>query len=119
MIATFWPDDQRQRYESAARRFRLPYWDWAVTPPSGESVLPQSIGGSPWIDVNGPNGFQRIANPLFSYNFKPLDRTAFSSGPVSGFQIASKLTTNNLYAVEYLDPNTQKPVKRWRRRPVQ
>ncbi|KAH6853853.1 hypothetical protein B0I37DRAFT_440944 [Chaetomium sp. MPI-CAGE-AT-0009] len=81
MIATFWPDDERQRYESAARRFRLPYWDWAATPPSGESVLPMSIGGHPYIDVNGPNGFQRIANPLFSYNFKPLDRTVFTSGP--------------------------------------
>ncbi|EAQ93199.1 hypothetical protein CHGG_01434 [Chaetomium globosum CBS 148.51] len=81
MIATFWPEDERQRYESAARRFRLPYWDWAATPPSGESVLPKSIGGSPFIEVNGPNGVQRIANPLFSYNFKPLDRTAFSSGP--------------------------------------
>ncbi|KAK4034166.1 DNA-directed RNA polymerase I subunit RPA2 [Parachaetomium inaequale] len=81
MIATFWPESERQRYESAARRFRLPYWDWALEPPSGESVLPKSIGGNPFVDVNGPNGVQRIANPLFSYNFKPLDRTAFGSGP--------------------------------------
>jgi tyrosinase len=83
MIATFWPDGERERYESAARRFRLPYWDWALEPPAGESVLPKSIGGSPFVDVDGPSGVQRIANPLFSYNFKPLDRTAFGSGPVS------------------------------------
>ncbi|KAK3300469.1 uncharacterized protein B0H64DRAFT_428534 [Chaetomium fimeti] len=80
-IATFWPDDKRQRYESAARRFRLPYWDWAATPPSGESVLPTSIGGNSFIDVDGPNGFQRIANPLFSYSFNPLDKTVFRSDP--------------------------------------
>ncbi|KAK4141580.1 uncharacterized protein C8A04DRAFT_13942 [Dichotomopilus funicola] len=81
MIATFWPEDQRPRYEAAARRFRHPYWDWALAPLSGESVLPKSIGGSPYIDIDGPSGVQRISNPLFSYSFKPLDKAAFSSGP--------------------------------------
>ncbi|KAL2172055.1 hypothetical protein VTG60DRAFT_425 [Thermothelomyces hinnuleus] len=81
MIATFWPDSERQRYENAARRFRLPYWDWAASPPPGQSVLPKSIGGSPFVDVNGPNGLQRIANPLFSYQFNPLDQKAFESSP--------------------------------------
>jgi tyrosinase len=82
-IATLWPEGERERYVAAARRFRLPYWDWAATPPAGESVLPRSIGGNPFVDINGPNGQQRIANPLFSYSFKPLDSTAFGSGPVS------------------------------------
>ncbi|KAK4251830.1 hypothetical protein C7999DRAFT_27509 [Corynascus novoguineensis] len=81
LIATLWPASERPRYERAARRFRLPYWDWAASPPPGESVLPRSIGGSPFVDVDGPNGLQRIANPLFSYQFKPLDRTAFNSDP--------------------------------------
>ncbi|KAK4128712.1 Di-copper centre-containing protein [Parathielavia appendiculata] len=81
MIASFWPESERPRYEAAARRFRIPYWDWAAPPPPGESVLPLSIGGSPFVDVNGPNGVQRIANPLFSYNFRPLDTKAFSFGP--------------------------------------
>ncbi|KAL2158078.1 hypothetical protein VTH06DRAFT_4888 [Thermothelomyces fergusii] len=81
MIATFWPDGERQRYERAARRFRIPYWDWAASPPPGQSVLPESIGGSPFVDVNGPNGVQRIANPLFSYRFNPLDQKAFGVSP--------------------------------------
>ncbi|KAK4105553.1 Di-copper centre-containing protein [Parathielavia hyrcaniae] len=80
-IASFWPESERRRYEAAARRFRIPYWDWATSPPSDESVLPMSIGGSPFVDVDGPRGVQRIANPLFSYKFRPLDTKAFRSGP--------------------------------------
>lgn len=82
-IATWWPDNERDRYVEAARRFRIPYWDWAATPPRGESVFPASVGGSPFVDVDGPNGRQRIANPLFSYTFKPLNATAFDHPPVS------------------------------------
>ncbi|KAL2131576.1 hypothetical protein VTI74DRAFT_4873 [Chaetomium olivicolor] len=81
MIAGFWPEKERQRYLDAARRFRIPYWDWAATPPSGQSVFPDSIGGNSFVDVNGPNGFQRIANPLYSYSFRPLDTSAFRSTP--------------------------------------
>lgn len=33
------------------------------------------------MDVNGPNGVQRIANPLFSYTFRPLNLTAFRQSP--------------------------------------
>lgn len=87
MIAALWPTAERQRYQAAARRFRIPYWDWAATPPSGQSVLPRSIGGSVYVDINGPNGLQRIANPLFSYTFKPLNTTAFGYRPVSGAAI--------------------------------
>lgn len=83
MIATFWSGKERQRYEAAARRFRIPYWDWAASPPPGESVLPSSIGGSPFVDIRGPNGLQRIANPLFSYTFQPLNTTTFARAPVS------------------------------------
>lgn len=82
-IATFWPDDERQRFQDAARRFRIPYWDWAADPPSGQRVLPWSVGGSSYVDVDGPRGRQRIANPLFSYTFKPLNASAFGWAPVS------------------------------------
>ncbi|EAA35587.2 Di-copper centre-containing protein [Neurospora crassa] len=81
-IAKWWPEGEpRNRYQAAALRFRIPYWDWASSPPSGQSVLPLSVGGSPYVDVNGPNGVQRIANPLFSYSFKPLNATAFLQDP--------------------------------------
>ncbi|KAK4181554.1 hypothetical protein QBC36DRAFT_174782 [Triangularia setosa] len=81
MIATWWPEDQRQSYVDAAKRFRIPYWDWATYPPSGGSVLPVSVGGSPYVDIDGPNGVQRISNPLFSYTFRPLNTTAFKQAP--------------------------------------
>ncbi|KAK4681516.1 hypothetical protein QC764_108060 [Podospora pseudoanserina] len=81
MIANWWPDDQKQRYLDAVQRFRIPYWDWATYPPSDGSVLPTSVGGSPFVDVDGPNGVQRIANPLFSYTFRPLNTTAFRQAP--------------------------------------
>src|SRR6478736_5756344 len=41
LIASFWPEAERPRYEEAAKRFRLPYWDWALNPPTGGSVLPK------------------------------------------------------------------------------
>jgi hypothetical protein len=84
MIAGWWPENEaRSRYRAAAGRFRIPYWDWASDPSSGESVFPMSVGGSPYVDVDGPSGVQRIANPLFSYTFKPLNATAFKQVPVS------------------------------------
>lgn len=84
-IASLWSDpEDRRRYKAAASNFRIPYWDWAANPPAGESVLPRSIGGSALIDVDGPNGQQRIANPLFSYEFKPLHGPDFlDTAPVS------------------------------------
>lgn len=85
MIASFWNDTERPRYQAAARRFRQPYWDFAAPPPEGESVLPWSVGGSQYVDVDGPNGRQRIANPLYTYYFRPLDPDAFTFGPVSFF----------------------------------
>ncbi|KAJ4297234.1 hypothetical protein N0V88_004152 [Collariella sp. IMI 366227] len=80
-IAGFWPEKERQRYLDAARRFRIPYWDWAATPPAGQSAFPDSIGGNSFVDVNGPSGVQRIGNPLYSYSFRPLDTSAFRSTP--------------------------------------
>lgn len=103
MIANWWPDDQKQRYLDAVQRFRIPYWDWATYPPSDGSVLPTSVGGSPFVDVDGPNGVQRIANPLFSYTFRPLNTTAFRQAPVSFDTGKHVLDANNVVIVEYLD----------------
>lgn len=57
--------------------------DWAAQPPTGESVLPNSVGSSPYVKITGPNGVQRIANPLYTYMFKPLNTTMFIENPVS------------------------------------
>lgn len=84
-IASLWANvEDRKRYQAAASLFRIPYWDWAASPLAGESVLPRSIGGDAFIDVSGPNGDQRIANPLYSYEFRPLDGSDFLDiAPVS------------------------------------
>ncbi|CAK7220176.1 hypothetical protein SBRCBS47491_004101 [Sporothrix bragantina] len=81
-IASLYDDDaERQRYQTAALSFRIPYLDWAVQPPVGESVLPFSVGGSAFINASGPNGVQQIANPLYTYLFKPLNATMFIEPP--------------------------------------
>ncbi|KAK0632863.1 hypothetical protein B0T14DRAFT_560507 [Immersiella caudata] len=95
-IAALWPEgEERDRYTAAALRFRIPYWDWAATPPSGQSVLPLSVGGSPWVEVNGPSGVQRISNPLFSYSFKPLNATAFLQRPWNIWTSTFRAPTTN------------------------
>ncbi|KAI0164959.1 Di-copper centre-containing protein [Xylariaceae sp. FL1272] len=81
MISALYPPEDRDRYQRAAKRFRLPYWDWALTPPEGESVLPLSVGGSPNVNVSGPNGIQNISNPLFSYTFRPFNGSIFPDAP--------------------------------------
>jgi len=83
-IAGWWPEGPlRQRYQAAAARFRIPYWDWAAKPPSGQSVLPLSVGVKTYITVDGPYGPQAISNPLFTYYFNPFNATAFYLAPVS------------------------------------
>ncbi|KAI2638091.1 Di-copper centre-containing protein [Xylaria nigripes] len=80
-IASLWPPEDLDRVQDAAKRFRVPYWDWAVSPPVGESVLPLSIGGSSTMNVSGPNGVQNISNPLFSFTFKPFNGSIFPDSP--------------------------------------
>ena len=46
-------------------------------------MLPASIGRSPSINISGPNGVQEIANPLYSYRFKPFNSSIFIMPPVS------------------------------------
>ncbi|KAK0657626.1 hypothetical protein B0T16DRAFT_434124 [Cercophora newfieldiana] len=95
-IANTWPEgEERDRYTAAARRFRIPYWDWAITPPSGQSVLPLSVGGSAYVNVNGPVGSQRISNPLYSYTFKPLNATAFLQRPWNIWTSTLRAPTTN------------------------
>jgi tyrosinase len=75
---------ERQTYTQAARNLRFPYWDWSLNPPKGEGVfLPEFQ--TPRIRVYGPNGWQSIPNPLFSYKFHPLESNTMGpfSPPVS------------------------------------
>ncbi len=69
-------------YTQAAVTFRVPYWDWAAPAPPGKHVLPASISGSPWIQLNLPSGPTAISNPLFRFHFVPLNIDDLPDPPV-------------------------------------
>lgn len=90
----------RDRYEAASADCRIPYFDWAALPSDGSSILPASVGGSSQINITGPAGTQAIANPLFTYDFKPPDPNLFFNiTPWAGW-------SSTLRAPLSLDPNT-------------
>ena len=91
-----YPDGTRSRFQQAAYRLRLPYWDWAKAPPAGEDTLPPFMGDNPQMDANGPFGVQKIANPFFQYSFHPLDGAAF--GGV--YPVSSGLAANETPVVD-------------------
>ncbi|GAO18366.1 hypothetical protein UVI_02044100 [Ustilaginoidea virens] len=72
---------ERGLYEKAAADFRLPYWDWSLKAPASETFLPD-VFWSPFILQSGPNGVQNIRNPLYSYQFHPLDKEALIWNPL-------------------------------------
>lgn len=83
IVGEFQAGSDRDRYSTAATTFRIPYWDWAAAPPSGQSVLPASVGGSATVQVTAPTGITTIKNPLFSYTFRPLNTKELPDSPVS------------------------------------
>ncbi|KAK0795438.1 hypothetical protein LTR02_007053 [Friedmanniomyces endolithicus] len=83
----------RQRYASVALSFRAPYWDWAATPPPGQSVYPTSVT-SPDVNVTTPNGTATIANPLYAYNFHPVTHSDFYFDPFASWNQTMRYPTN-------------------------
>lgn len=94
IVGQFPAGAERDRYTAAAQNFRIPYWDWAVVPPEGQSVLPASIS-TPTVVVNGPAGAQTISNPLFSYYFNPLSPSELPDAPVSPTIFLDMMSTNS------------------------
>ncbi|KAK6361388.1 hypothetical protein TWF730_005121 [Orbilia blumenaviensis] len=66
----------RTRYQQAANRFRLPYWDWA-----SNAQVPAIIGSQATVSVQKPQGFVTIANPMISYVFHPFSPSYFPYPP--------------------------------------
>ncbi|KAI1382190.1 Di-copper centre-containing protein [Hypoxylon crocopeplum] len=111
-IATLYPPDLIDRFQEAASTFRIPYWDWAAVPPEGDSVLPLSVGGSPTVNISGPNGIQSISNPLFSYVFSPFNASTFPDFPYNTWRETKRAprplnspnaTSNNSFVAHALD----------------
>ena len=88
VAATFTGDSQSD-YIEAARSFRAPYWDWVAPAPRGQHTMPSSISSSAPVQVTTPNGTQTIPNPLYRYQFNPLDSTQLPDYPVRIFQTSS------------------------------
>ncbi|KAK6503303.1 hypothetical protein TWF481_008330 [Arthrobotrys musiformis] len=66
----------RTRYQQAANRFRLPYWDWA-----SNAQLPALLGSQATVTVQKPQGFVTIPNPMVSYAFHPFSSSFFPFTP--------------------------------------
>ncbi|KAH8880045.1 tyrosinase-domain-containing protein [Thozetella sp. PMI_491] len=67
------PESLRGRYEEAAQDFRMPYFDWAIIPPTGSSGFPAAISSAKIsvVDIDGKS--KSIDNPLYQYTFNPLN----------------------------------------------
>ncbi|KAK6539639.1 hypothetical protein TWF694_009845 [Orbilia ellipsospora] len=70
----------RNRYQAAANRFRLPYWDWA-----SDASVPDIIGNQPQVTVEKPQGFVKINNPMMSYSFHPFSTSFFPDNPFNSW----------------------------------
>jgi len=81
-IANRFPIATRNNYQDAATKLRVPFWDWAKAIPYNQPVIPLAVSNEK-ARVTFPNGTAAlIDNPLFDYNFHPLDHTQIN-GTVS------------------------------------
>ena len=67
------------QYTAAANTFRIPYWDWAAP---GAPYLPDTVGGSAYINIVLPNGTETIRNPLYQYGFHGGNLAELGGAPV-------------------------------------
>ncbi|KAJ8061925.1 hypothetical protein OCU04_009712 [Sclerotinia nivalis] len=97
-IASTFPTATKARYQQAALAFRIPYWDWAATPPAGDKYFP-TVVGQPLIQLITPTSNNKpvqITNPLYSYKFNPLNplKGDFPSTPESRWPSTLRYPTN-------------------------
>lgn len=72
-IAKNVPNDSQKPWEDAAREWRLPYWDWALTQPYINDLGVPEVFTKDRIDVvdfagNTPPTMENIANPLAKFS---------------------------------------------------
>ncbi|KAF2685861.1 Di-copper centre-containing protein [Lentithecium fluviatile CBS 122367] len=83
VVGTF-PADQQQRWRNALVGLRMPYFDWAMEPPSGQPAVPTSIRDRT-VTVTKPSGRVTIPNPLYSYSWGTSMPAEMGSGPSNNF----------------------------------
>ncbi|PVI00116.1 Di-copper centre-containing protein [Periconia macrospinosa] len=71
-VISEFPDGKlKSNYTAALRDLRLPYWDWAAIPPTGEGSLPYSLQ-QPTLTVDLPTGPSEVPNPLYAFQFHSI-----------------------------------------------
>ncbi|KAF2755505.1 Di-copper centre-containing protein [Pseudovirgaria hyperparasitica] len=77
-IANSLPDgDTKSKTRDLANQLRFPYWDWAMNPPNGGPILPDSVTAQT-VTIVYPDGTKtNRPNPLFQYRFHPLKANWF------------------------------------------
>lgn len=66
-IAATYPDSTKAAYVKSAGLLRLPFWDWAAKPPSGNNI-PAALTAKT-LSLNTPTGMKTIPNPLYQHTF--------------------------------------------------
>ncbi len=71
-VAQKFPASLRDKYVQAAKTIRLPYFDWAMRPPSGSPAFPTALSSEKIsvVDVDGVR--KQIDNPLYKFSFHPV-----------------------------------------------
>lgn len=68
----------KARYQEIAKKFRVPYWDWAERVPAGETNVLPGLIINPTVSITFPNGTAAtVSNPLSGYRFHPLQTEDF------------------------------------------
>ncbi|KAF2732817.1 tyrosinase [Polyplosphaeria fusca] len=93
VISTF-PANQQQRWRNAASGLRMPFWDWAVAPPNGESNVPTLIRDKR-VSVTKPQGKVTIDNPLYSFTFGNSLPPEIGGGPWGNWPITLRRPVGN------------------------
>ncbi|KAF2272084.1 Di-copper centre-containing protein [Westerdykella ornata] len=86
-IANRFSGDSKPKYQEAASKLRLPYWDWAQKVEADEPVFPTAFS-TERVEVTQPdNNKVVIDNPLFDFDFHPLDNKQIN-GTGCGYPLA-------------------------------
>lgn len=83
VIETF-PRGQQQRWRQALVGLRVPYFDWAMTPPAGQPNVP-SVLRDENVSVTKPNGRVTIPNPLYSFSWGRSLPREMGGGPLNSW----------------------------------
>jgi tyrosinase len=72
-IADKFPSATKSKYQDAATKLRVPYWDSFKALATSTPIYPTAISNAQ-VQVTFPNGTKAsIANPLYNYRFHPFD----------------------------------------------